>query len=59
MLRDDSIMPWGVHKGKEMQDVPAKYLLWLHEENKCSDDIKEYIIDNLDAIKKEIKDGSN
>jgi len=28
---DDSIMPFGAHKGKRMEDVPADYLLWLED----------------------------
>lgn len=25
-------MPWGVHKGKKLVDVPPSYLLWLFEQ---------------------------
>ena len=52
-LTDESIMPFGKHKGEKMANVPASYLLWLYEENKCAGDIKEYIKDNLDVIKKQ------
>ena len=55
MLKDESIMPYGVHKGKGMGSVTASYLLWLYENNKCSGEVKEYIKDNLDVIKTEIK----
>jgi uncharacterized protein (DUF3820 family) len=55
MLTDESKMPFGVHKGKNMADVPASYLLWLYENNKCSGEVKEYIKDNLDVIKVEIE----
>jgi uncharacterized protein (DUF3820 family) len=54
-MEDTDLMPWGIHKGKEMQDVPASYLVWLLEENKCSGDVKLYIEDNLDVLRKEIK----
>ena len=53
-MTDESIMPWGVHKGKQMADVPADYLLWLYENNKCSGDVKSYIVENLDVIKSQI-----
>lgn len=52
-LTDKSIMPWGVHKGKQMADVPASYLLWCYENNKISDDVKEYVEDNLEVLKQQ------
>jgi hypothetical protein len=42
----------GIHKGDSMINVPAGYLLHLYEENKCSGAVKDYIVDNLDFIKK-------
>jgi hypothetical protein len=38
-----------------MANVPAQYLFWLYNENKCSGEVKEYIKDNLDVLKSEIK----
>lgn len=55
MLTDESKMPYGVHKDKNMVDVPASYLLWLYENNKCSGEVKQYIEDNLDVIKVEVE----
>ncbi|WP_262246971.1 putative quorum-sensing-regulated virulence factor [Parapedobacter soli] len=55
MMSDASLMPFGIHKGKRLIDVPAKYLIWLYEENKCHGPLKDYIEDNMDALKKEIK----
>lgn len=54
-LKDTDKMPWGLHKGKAMVNVPAKYLIWLLENNKCSGDVKKYIEDNIDVLKKEAK----
>lgn len=66
VLKDDSIMPFGIY-GKDklkykMANVPASYLLWLHdnwkgkkphgEEAKA---VERYILDNLDVLKKEIE----
>lgn len=28
-LEDNSIMPFGMHEGKKLEDVPAAYLIWL------------------------------
>ncbi len=53
-LTDDSLMPFGIHKGKKMLDVPASYLLFLHEGKKYTEDVKDYIIDNLDVINKQV-----
>jgi uncharacterized protein (DUF3820 family) len=54
-MKDSDLMPWGKYQGKQMIDVPADYLLWLYENNKCSGSVKSYIIENLDVIKEEIK----
>jgi len=53
-MTDESIMPYGIHKGKKMADVPASYLLWLYENQKCSGEVKAYIRENLDVIKGQI-----
>jgi uncharacterized protein (DUF3820 family) len=49
-LTDNSPMPWGKFKGTAMVNVPATYLLWLYNEKKCDNQVKEYIIDNMDII---------
>lgn len=54
-MDDNSKMPWGLHKGKAMVNVPAEYLVWLYDNNKCSSDVRKYIKDNLDVLKSEIK----
>lgn len=30
---DDTVMPWGAHKGTKLADVPEGYLLWLLEQS--------------------------
>lgn len=54
-MTDASLMPFGIHKGKRLIDVPAKYLIWLYDEKKCSGPLKDYIEGNMDALKKEAK----
>lgn len=54
-LTDNDLMPWGIHQGTKMANVPADYLLYLYREGKCDRPVKEYIIDNLDALKAEVK----
>lgn len=51
-LTDESSMPFGKYRGKQMADVPADYLLWLYDNCKCSDNVHDYIIDNLEVLKK-------
>lgn len=57
---DSTLMPFGKHKGKRLIDVPAHYLIWLLEFNEPlrNQQLKEYIEDNLEALKKEVKDAS-
>ena len=53
-LEDDSLMPWGKYKGECMIDVPAYYLIWLYDNNKCSGPVKNYIEDCIDALRMEL-----
>jgi len=54
-MDDSSPMPFGKHKGMKMVNVPARYLLWLHEQDWIEDwpDLNAYIIDNLDVLQME------
>jgi len=53
-LTDQDPMPFGKHKGTAMQGVPASYLLWLYENNKCNAQVKQYIEENLDVLHHEV-----
>lgn len=61
---DDSIMPFGVHKGKALANVPYNYLKWFWNENvnrfkskvgstlgAHQHNLMVYIEDNLDVLK--------
>ncbi len=54
-MTDESKMPWGKYKGEPMGIIPADYLIWLYDNNKCSGEVKAYIKDNLDVLNEEIK----
>ncbi len=54
-ITDESKMPWGKHKGEMMINVPAQYLLWLYDNNKCSLEIREYINKNMEVLLKEAR----
>ena len=53
-LQDHSPMPYGKHIGTKMANIPAHYLIWLHENKKCSGVVKEYIEENIDVLKNEV-----
>ena len=53
-MNDQSKMPYGKYQGEQMEDVPAEYLLWLYENDKCSGEVKAYVRDNIDIIKMQI-----
>ena len=53
-MDDNSIMPYGKHKGTKMANVPPDYLLWLYDNNRCSGEVKRYIFDNIDVLQSEI-----
>lgn len=52
-LTDESLMPFGRHKGKKMIDVPASYLLYLLYEGLQEGDVRRYIVENEDALEDE------
>lgn len=56
ILNDNSPMPFGKYKGQKLIDVPASYFLWLYDNNYSYGNIKDYIIDNLDVLHKEINE---
>lgn len=56
-MNDNSLMPWGKYKDTSLVNVPASYLVWLFENDKCYGELKDYIEDNWDALKKEMGEG--
>ncbi len=59
-MDDNSIMPFGKHKGKRLVDVPADYLLWCYENlTNLSKDLKEYIEGNKDFLEDEFRNKKN
>lgn len=54
-LTDLSINTFGKKfYGKRMSDVPAWYLLWVKEKNLGDPALRKYILENLDALNKEV-----
>lgn len=57
-LKDTDPMPFGAHKGKQMQDVPAGYIDWLVGQTWIDKfpQIVEYVETNRSAIDKELEE---
>ena len=53
-MDDNSIMPFGKHKGIPLKDVPDDYLYWLHGAGTSNNELAEYLEDNIDSIKQNI-----
>ena len=51
---DESLMPFGMYKGRQMADVPAEYLLYIYEHDMCLGWVKLYIEENLGVIETQI-----
>lgn len=58
-MTDQDPMPFGVHHDKRMELVPARYLLWLRDQDCQHPGVKAYIEDNLAALMKECPDYIN
>jgi hypothetical protein len=52
---DESLMPFGQHKGEKLANVPARYLLYILENFKLHDNLKKYIEDNKRVLEAEVK----
>jgi hypothetical protein len=55
-LKDTDLMPNGKHKGKQMQLVPAFYLMYVYDNNICTAQVRAYIEDNMQVILNQAKD---
>lgn len=55
-LTDESLMPFGKHKGTKMINVPASYLLWLSKQEWIEEwpAVLDYIEDNADVLEMEV-----
>lgn len=60
-LTDEDLMPFGKFSRPpdgplKMKDVPASYLLWLWDDGVRHQQVRHYIIENMDALKDEDPD---
>ena len=54
-MTDESIMPFGKHKGEKLANVPPSYMMWLHENGNTFGELKAYLLENEDVFKAEIQ----
>lgn len=55
---DKTLMPFGKHKGTALANIPARDLIYYYDNFDLSAPLKEYIKENMDALKAEIKRAS-
>lgn len=58
-MDDESLMPFGKYAGQKLANIPAEYLIWLYENGKIYGSIKDYIRENMDVLKEEVKRKQN
>lgn len=58
-MDDNSLMTFGKYKGVKIANVPASYLIYIYENGRLYGDLKEYIEDNLEVLKEEVKRQNN
>jgi uncharacterized protein (DUF3820 family) len=52
---DESPMPFGEFKGTKLANVPASRLLWYWDQPWLRGPLKDYIKENFQSLKQEIK----
>lgn len=60
-MSDTDLMPFGMHKGEMMEDVPASWLMWLRDNGSETvrnmyAEVFNYIEENMDVIQKELRE---
>jgi len=55
-MKDTDLMPYGKYKGTQMANIPAYYLIWLHNKHRATKEVELYILMNWDVLQKEISD---
>lgn len=49
-MTDSDPMPFGKHRGEQMERVPSSYLLWLRDQNCSHKEVRAYIEENLTIL---------
>lgn len=58
---DNTVMPFGKHKGRLLKDVPPDYLLWLYDKMRIDEKpggikmkLMAYVAANRECLEKEV-----
>lgn len=52
---DEDVIAFGKYIGKKLKDVPAQYLVWLHNQGNTFDErLNNYIYNNWEALQQEL-----
>jgi hypothetical protein len=49
-------MPFGIHKGKKLANIPADYLMWCYRNDRMNAPLKLYIEENKGFLEMEEKE---
>jgi len=58
VFTDETPMPWGKYQGEKLGTIRGSYFIFLYEKQLCAGPLQDYIIDNLECFKLEIKLGN-
>ena len=54
---ESNIMPFGKHKGLKFDQVPADYMVWMHENgNRLTVPLRKFLNENIDSLRKKAKE---
>lgn len=53
------IFTFGKYKGRELDDVPAGYLLWFYDQENCPEEIRKYVKKHKKDLEIEAQDDKN
>lgn len=54
-VNDQTVMWYGAHKGTRVGKLPADYLIWLFDNNKCPPNLRAYIKANMDVLQIQVR----
>ena len=55
-ITDESVLTFGIHAGRKVGNVPARYLIFLYEQKRLPENLKAYVVENFAALKKQEHD---
>jgi uncharacterized protein (DUF3820 family) len=50
-MNDDTLMPFGKHKGKKLSDVPHGWFIYMNDRHRLSGKLKEYAEETVPILR--------